>query len=106
MSMVKLDDHYTDPRLVELYDLENTGRDDTDFYLALATELNTQHILDLGCGTGVLTRELATESRKVIGIDPSPTMLAYARRQAGAERVEWIEGDSSALPKAEADLLL
>jgi SAM-dependent methyltransferase len=101
----KLDDHYTDPRLVDLYDLENTSRADTDFYLALASELGAQRILDLGCGTGVLTRELATNSREVTGVDPSPAMLAYARRQPGAERVRWIEGDSSALGTSDADLV-
>lgn len=33
-------------------------------------------------------------------------MLAYARRQPGAECVEWLEGDSSALGKPDADLVL
>lgn len=103
---MKLDQHYVDPRLVALYDIENPRGADTDFYLALAARLKANLILDLGCGTGLLTRELATAGRQVIGVDPAVAMLAYARRQPGAERVEWVEGDSSALGKREADLLV
>lgn len=103
---MELDRHYLDPRLVDLYDIENPRGVDTDFYLALAERLQARTILDLGCGTGLLTRELARPGRRVIGVDPSPAMLAYARRQPDAERVEWIEGDASALGAPAADLEL
>jgi SAM-dependent methyltransferase len=103
--VVKLDQHYLDPRLAALYHIENPHAADTDFYLNLATELDAHHILDLGCGTGLLTRELAAPGRQVVGIDPSPAMLAFARQQSGAERVQWVEGDSSALGTRDADLL-
>ena len=104
--MVKLDLHYVDPRLVALYDLENSSRADTDFYLNLATELEARRILDLGCGTGVLAREFAGPGREVTGIDPAPAMLSFARQQPGAEQVRWIEGDSTSLGKPDADLLV
>lgn len=103
---MKLDLHYVDPRLVELYDRANPRGADTDFYLQLAADLHAHTILDLGCGTGLLTRELAFGDRQVIGIDPSPAMLAVARRQPGAGRVRWIEGDSSAIGRPEADLVV
>ncbi|MAT97203.1 MAG: hypothetical protein CL608_08675 [Anaerolineaceae bacterium] len=98
--------HYTDPRLVDLYDIENPHGPDFDFFLHLADELKAQRIFDLGCGTGLLTRQLAGNGRKVIGVDPSSAMLAYARRQPGAGRVQWIEGDSGALGTPAADLVL
>ena len=102
---MKLDGHYVDPRLVALYDHDNPRGADTDFYLRLAATLDARRILDLGCGTGLLTQELAAvEGRVVTGVDPAPAMLAVARRQAGAERVDWIEGDASALGTPEADL--
>ena len=103
---MQLDQHYTDPRLVELYDSANTRGADTDFYVRLAAELDAHTILDLGCGTGLLTRELAVDGRQVSGVDPAAAMLAFARRQPGAERVYWVEGDSRALGTPAADLVI
>ncbi len=105
--MVKLDLHYVDPRLVELYDRDNPRGADTDFYLGLAADLDARRILDLGCGTGVLTREFAAvDDRHVIGVDPAPAMLVVACRPPGAERVQWVEGDASAIGTPEADLVV
>jgi SAM-dependent methyltransferase len=104
--MVKLDGHYVDPRLVALYDIENAGRDDTEFYVELAVELEAQRIIDVGCGTGVLARALATPGRTVTGVDPAPAMLAFARSQPGAKRVQWVEGDASVLGTPAADLVV
>jgi SAM-dependent methyltransferase len=102
-----LDLHYVDPRLVELYDHDNPRGADTDFYLCLAADLGARRIVDLGCGTGVLTRELAAvDGRDVIGVDPAPAMLAVARRNSAAERVQWVEGDATALGTLEADLVV
>ncbi|MCB0016863.1 MAG: class I SAM-dependent methyltransferase [Anaerolineales bacterium] len=104
--MLKLDLHYTEPRLVSLYDQDNPRGPDTDFYLQLAAKLAARRIIDLGCGTGLLTCELARPERQVIGVDPSAMMLSYARRKPGAEQVRWIEGDASALGTPAADLLI
>lgn len=103
---MKLDLHYVDTRLVELYDRDNPRGSDTDFYLTLATEISSRRIIDFGCGTGLLTCELAIEGRQIIGIDPSGAMLAVAKRKPNAERIQWIEGDSSTLGKREADLVI
>lgn len=48
---------YADPRIVALYDALNPAAADTAFYLALAESAG--HIVDLGCGTGLLACELA-----------------------------------------------
>ena len=103
---MKLELHYVDPRLVALYDAANPRGADTTFYLRLADRLAARVIVDLGCGTGLLTRALAREGRRVIGVDPAGAMLAVARQGAGAERVEWIAGDSSVLEDWGADLAL
>jgi len=103
---VKLDLHYTDARLVDLYDTDNPRGIDYDFYIQLAKDINASKILDLGCGTGLLTRELAGNGWNLTGVDPSAAMLAYAKKQANANLVQWIEGDSSVLGKANADLVL
>jgi SAM-dependent methyltransferase len=104
--MTRLDQHYVNPRLVALYDIENTRGADTDFYIRLAADLNARTILDLGCGTGQLALELAVDGRQVVGVDPSSAMLAVARQKPGAARVRWVEGDARALGTPEADLVL
>ncbi len=101
------DDAYRDMDLVELYDLDNPAVEDHAYYRALADEIGARSIVDLGCGTGLLTRSLATPGRTVIGVDPSRTMLDYARRQPGSESVTWIDGDAGALPSTgTADLAI
>lgn len=102
-----IDDPYRDPDLVELYDLDNPGGEDHDYYRALADQIGAGSIVDLGCGTGLLTRSLARPARTVYGIDPSATVLDYARRQPGADAVTWIRGDAAAIPPAgRADLAI
>ena len=101
------DDPYGDEQLVELYDLDNAAGDDHDYFRALADSIGAQKIVDLGCGTGLLTRTFAAPGRIVIGVDPSATMLNYARRQPGAEAVTWIDGDASAIAAdADTDLVV
>ena len=39
-------------------------------------------VLDLACGTGRMTEELASRGYDMIGVDLSPDMLAYARQSA------------------------
>ncbi|HEY1575237.1 MAG TPA: class I SAM-dependent methyltransferase [Pseudonocardiaceae bacterium] len=99
-------DPYRDGDLVELYDLDNPGGEDHAYYRALADEIDARSIIDLGCGTGLLTRSLAGPGRTVIGVDPSRTMLEYARRQPGAESVRWVQGTATALAPGTADLAL
>ncbi|NUR96373.1 MAG: methyltransferase domain-containing protein [Kribbellaceae bacterium] len=99
------DDPYGDEQLVQLYDLDNPAGEDHAYYRALAAD--APKVLDFGCGTGLLTRSLAEPGRVVIGVDPSPTMLGYARRQPGADAVTWIDGDHRAVaPTGDVDLVV
>ncbi|MEM9036296.1 MAG: class I SAM-dependent methyltransferase [Actinomycetota bacterium] len=90
----------TDPRLAALYDLDNPDGPDHDGYRALADRIGADTIVDLGCGTGILTVTLATAGRTVIGIDPDAGMLDVARRRPGAEVVRWVRGDSAQVAAA------
>lgn len=92
-----------DPRLIDLYDMDNPDGPDHDFYRDLADERGATAVLDLGCGTGMLTVTFACEGRSVVGVDPSATMLGYARRRANADGVSWILGDSRTIPSGAFD---
>ncbi|MEQ7127224.1 class I SAM-dependent methyltransferase [Actinopolymorpha sp. B11F2] len=100
-----VEDPYRDERFVARYEIDNPPSDDHAYYRTLADEIDAKKVIDLGCGTGLLTRALATPGRVVIGVDPSATMLDYARRQPGAEAVSWIHGDATKLAgSGDADL--
>jgi SAM-dependent methyltransferase len=43
------------------------------------------HILDAGCGPGHYSIELARKGYRVMGIDPSPAFIAFARNRPGAD---------------------
>jgi trans-aconitate 2-methyltransferase len=61
-----------------------------------------EHVLDLGCGTGRVTGEIAERlpNGRVVGLDRSPAMLATARDwlRAHAPGVSLVLADGAALP--------
>ena len=58
--------------------------------------------LDVGCGTGALIQAIldAESPKEVVGVDPSSTYIAYARRQIADGRVRYEVGDARSLPVA------
>jgi SAM-dependent methyltransferase len=63
-------------------------------------------VLDVACGTGVLTRLLADRvgtRGSVAGLDINPAMLAMARSAAGPERkIAWHESSAESMPLPDA----
>lgn len=54
-------------------------------------------VLEVGCGTGVITEELAQIGAvHVVGLDIDPAMLTFTTRQES--RVTYIQGDAHVLP--------
>jgi ubiquinone/menaquinone biosynthesis C-methylase UbiE len=100
--------------------LEFRARDPTfvayrEAYLELVDPPRTAAILDLGCGTGVVTRAIAARdgfAGTVTGIDQSPKFIAAGERLAAndglGDRVEFVVGDAHALdfPDASFDLVV
>ncbi len=68
-------------------------------YAATLRLLDGRHarVLDVGCGTGLMSRKLADTGRHVCGVDLSPAMVRRARRKVNA-RLEFIHGDAEKLP--------
>lgn len=56
--------------------------------------------LDDGCGNGAFTETLVARQApaSVVGVDPSPAQLAFARQRPGTADVRFMEGDAQALP--------
>jgi 2-polyprenyl-3-methyl-5-hydroxy-6-metoxy-1,4-benzoquinol methylase len=50
-------------------------------------------VLDLGCGTGNLARQLAAAGMSVTGCDISPQMLQHASRVEPASGISWVQLD-------------
>ncbi|MEW6472252.1 MAG: class I SAM-dependent methyltransferase [Actinomycetota bacterium] len=60
-------------------------------------------VLELGCGSGLLTRHLVDAGHRVIATDASPAMVAIAREHAaGAEDVRVLVLPDDTLPAADA----
>jgi len=97
---------FSDLQLVAIYDTVNPIAEYETFYLDLAAKLSASSIIDIGCGTGLLTCELAKRGHRLIEIEPSKAMLEVARRRDCGERVEWIEGDALGLGERRADLAI
>ncbi|MFQ3619639.1 MAG: bifunctional 2-polyprenyl-6-hydroxyphenol methylase/3-demethylubiquinol 3-O-methyltransferase UbiG [Spirochaetales bacterium] len=58
------------------------------------------HVLDIGCGGGFLTEEIAKYGLKPVGIDPSSPSLDQARKHAAELQlqIEYLEGVGESLP--------
>jgi SAM-dependent methyltransferase len=50
-------------------------------------------VLELACGTGLWTRELAAAARRVTAVDASPEMLELNRERVRSARVEYLRAD-------------
>ena len=99
---------FTDPRLVAIYDTVNAYAADAQpgFYRELAADLDAASIIDVGCGTGLITRELAGRGYRVTGVDPAQAMIDAARHGTHGDLVRWITGDASHIGTPGADLAM
>jgi ubiquinone/menaquinone biosynthesis C-methylase UbiE len=62
-------------------------------------------VLDVACGPGIVTAELARIAREVVALDLTPEMLLKAQERCakvGRTNVRFEEGTASALPFADA----
>ena len=95
MSKAMPDNHYENPRLTELYDLDSPWSADREFYLELAgSAQKPMDILDLGCGTGLLCDAYAAKGHSVTGVDPSAAMLTVARKKPNGTAIDWVNASA------------
>ncbi len=53
-----------------------------------------ERILDLGCGTGTLTAQIARQGGRVTGVDRSPEMIAAAREKYQGVEFDVVDGQA------------
>ncbi len=63
-----------------------------------------EHVLDVACGTGELTRAFRgmTQAERIVGLDYTQEMLDIARTKRDRPGIEYTQGDAMVLPFAEA----
>ncbi len=67
----------------------------------MSAEPRPHRIVDVGCGTGYLLRSLAvrcSDADSLCGIDPSPSMIELANREAPDDRLSFSVGVAERLP--------
>jgi ubiquinone/menaquinone biosynthesis C-methylase UbiE len=96
---------FENPKVARLYDPLDPERRDLTAYIAIAHELGVRRVVDIGCGTGMFACLLADAEIKVIAVDPAAAMLDVARHKPGAERVRWIHGVATEVPRLQVDMV-
>jgi SAM-dependent methyltransferase len=66
-------------------------------HIAGACELDGKSLLEIGCGSGRITRDLAARAREVVAIDPDAGALARARAQVPAANVTFLHASAETL---------
>ncbi len=97
---------FDNPRLARVYDSFNSLTEDGVFWLAKIKELGVQRIIDVGCGTGLLTCELAQLGYTVVGVEPARAMLDLAQEKEGGKKVTWLLGSTEQLQGQKADMVI
>jgi 2-polyprenyl-6-hydroxyphenyl methylase/3-demethylubiquinone-9 3-methyltransferase len=69
----------------------------------VAEQINKYHgekakVLDVGCGGGFLTLQLAQLGHQSTGLDVSDSILASGRKRDSEQRIDWVVGSAEALP--------
>lgn len=69
-------------------------------FLEAALSEAPKRVLEVGCGTGYFSRQVASRLPKseVVGLDLDESRLAYAREHSGTPNLEFRLGDLGALP--------
>lgn len=79
------------------YDIFNSA--DTDSYVGFIcrafemADIPVREVLDVGCGTGVITLALAKRGYDMIGVDLSAEMLSELREKPGSESILLLQQD-------------
>jgi len=64
-------------------------------------------VLDIGCGNGALTFEIAKKAKKVVGIDLDKKNIKIAKKEYWAPNIKYLVGDATKdLPNQKFDVII
>jgi len=64
-------------------------------------------VLDVGCGNGALSYDVAKKAKKVVGIDLNEKNISFAKERYSEENIEYICGDAlKDLPNEKFDVII
>jgi len=71
-------------------------------------DIDGKDILEIGCGKGRITRDLAKHARRVVATDPDPAALDIARATNGAVNLDYVYAPTGVpdLPPATFDVVM
>lgn len=78
-------------------------------FRALVPTSPDDRVIDVACGPGLLSLEMAPHVAEIVGIDLTPQMLIKAQKlqaAAGVWNIRWVIGDATALPFGDATFSL
>ena len=69
-------------------------------------DVRDSRVLDAGCGPGYLSRLLASAGARVVGVEPTDAMCAFAREKESqlAQGIDYIQADLARLPEQDGPL--
>ena len=96
-----MEQRFTFNQVAELYDQARAGYPHAlyDDLIGLANLSAGDAVLEVGCGTGKATEELARRGLRVVALDPGPDMIAAAERRLSAfDGVRFVQATFEAWP--------
>ena len=87
---------FDDASVVAAYDARPPYPEALASFILEIAGVAAPRLLDLGCGTGELTRRLAPHAGAIVAVDRSPRMIEAARRAPGgdAANIAWVLGEA------------
>jgi len=74
------------------------SKNNIDWFLNHLPTTKDSRVLDLNCGSGVVSRELSPKVHSVVGTDVSRHLLEHAKNKPGLDNIEYIRAEASLLP--------
>jgi malonyl-CoA O-methyltransferase len=91
-------------RAAELYDSLAAVQRDIAADAIRFLPAQCQRLVDIGCGTGRITKQLSAQSEHVIAVDLALGMLKHASVSNQDKTISWIQGDAEHLALADCSV--